>query len=133
MSIESRVGLRQGVTQRDSFVALQCTSVPFVARTTMHLSRSSARTSTSERVALLRSQRRSRGFKSHHLHHQIPWPGGMYSQETAPSPGACTTSVPQKSAVASAVAPLDLASRASRNISSSFSATGRSTRSGREP
>jgi len=58
----------EGVTQRDSIAALQCTSVPFGARTTSRPSWSFSRTSTSERVQLLRSHRRSRGFKSHHLH-----------------------------------------------------------------
>ena len=47
----------------------------------------------------------------------------MLPQETDPSPGGCNTSAPQELVAA----PRDSASRAARNISSSFSATGRST------
>ncbi len=77
-----------GVTQRDSLVALLCTSVPFGSRTARCLSRSSPRTSTSEGVALLRSQRRSRGFKSHHLHSKKGSSGGNKLQGTNQQPRA---------------------------------------------
>ena len=62
-------------------------------------------------------------LKSGQLRQQMPWSRSMLPQETAPSPGGCNTSAPQKFVSA----PRDPASRAARNISSSFSATGRST------